>query len=152
MIKNILIIPVANEMISRINCLEPGTTPVWGKMSADQMLAHCNVPYAYTFYPERFKRPGTIARFLLRIFVKNVVTGNRPYKKSSRTAPEFTSNGSRDFEKEKELLIENIKKCGELGASFFEGKENFSFGKMTAKEWKTLFYKHLDHHLTQFNV
>ena len=152
MIKNILTAPVADEIIGRINRLEPGARPAWGKMSADQMLAHCNVPYAYTFYPEHFKRPGSIARFFLRNMVKNIVTGGKPYKKNSRTAPEFLITGSRDFEKEKELLIANIRKCCELGVSFFEGKENFSFGKMTAKEWNTLFYKHLDHHLTQFNV
>ncbi|MEP1258742.1 hypothetical protein [Algoriphagus sp.] len=58
----------------------------------------------------------------------------------------------RDFEKEKNRLISYLKKTQEYGASYFDGKESLSFGVMTTEEWNNLFYKHLDHHLTQFGV
>ena len=32
------------QLIDRINMLSPSTKPLWGKMYADQMLAHVNVP------------------------------------------------------------------------------------------------------------
>lgn len=152
MIKNIFSQEVSNDLINRINQINPTQQPLWGKMSADQMLAHCNVPYAYTFEPEKFSKPNFLKRFLLKILVKKFVTGDKPYPRNSRTAPEFVMVGSKDFEVEKAKLIANIQKCQQLGESYFEGKENLSFGKMTAKEWNTLFYKHLDHHLTQFGV
>jgi hypothetical protein len=60
--------------------------------------------------------------------------------------------GQKDFEKEKAILIDNLKKTQELGEAHFEGKDNFSFGKMSSKEWNGLFYKHLDHHLSQFGI
>jgi hypothetical protein len=40
---------VANELIARIHLLQPNTSPLWGKMNASQMLAHCNITYEYIF-------------------------------------------------------------------------------------------------------
>jgi len=152
MIKNIFSQEVSNHLINRINQINPTQQPLWGKMSADQMLAHCNVPYAYTFEPEKFNKPNFLKRFLLKILVKKFVTGDKPYPRNSHTAPDFKIVETKDFEVEKTKLIENILKCQQLGESYFEGKENHSFGKMNSKEWNVLFYKHLDHHLTQFGV
>ena len=152
MIKDLFSESVSKEVIARINQLKPTDNPVWGKMSVDQMLAHCNVMYKYTYQPEQFKRPSAFKKFLLRTFLKGFVVSQKPYKKSSPTAPEFVMTGQKDFEKEKSMLIENIQKTQKLGSSTFDGKDNFSFGKMSSAEWNTLFYKHLDHHLTQFGV
>lgn len=152
MIRNIFDKQVSEEVIGRINKLTPSTIPQWGKMNVGQMLAHCNVTYRYTFEPEQFKKPNAIMKFLLRTFIKKIVTSEKPYQRNGRTAPEFIMTASKDFESEKNKLIENIRKTQQLGESYFEGKENFSFGRMTAKEWNTLFYKHLNHHLSQFAV
>lgn len=152
MIKNLFDKNVSNELINRIEQLKPNQTPLWGKMSVDKMLAHCNVAYSYTYQPEKFKKPSAFKKFMLKIFVKNIVVSEKSYTKNGRTAPEFVIAESKDFEKEKAKLIENINKTQQLGASYFNGLENFSFGKMTDKEWNNLFYKHLNHHLTQFGV
>jgi hypothetical protein len=60
--------------------------------------------------------------------------------------------GQKNFEIEKSKLIDNIRKTQQLGAVYFEGLNNFSFGKLTSQEWNNMFYKHLDHHLGQFGV
>lgn len=91
-------------------------------------------------------------KFLLKTFLKKFVAGEKPYKINSRTSPDFLIKNQRNFEEEKNLLIDNIQKVQSLGKDHFEGKENFSFGKMTGEEWNNLFYKHLDHHLRQFGV
>lgn len=152
MIKNIFDKEVSEEIINRINRLKSDRLSSWGTMSVDQMLAHCNVTYAYTYNPEQFKRPNFFKKFLLKTFVKGIVVSEKPYQKNGRTAPEFVMTGSKDFEKEKALLISNIQKTQQLGAVHFEELENFSFGKLTSSQWNNLFYKHLDHHLTQFGV
>jgi hypothetical protein len=150
--KNIFDKQFADAVILRIENLQITSQPLWGKMSVDQMLAHCNVTYAYTYQPEKFKKPNFLKRFLLKTFVKNMVVSEKPYAKNLMTAPEFKMAETKNFEKEKNLLIENILKTQQLGANYFNGKENFSFGKLTATEWNNLFYKHLHHHLTQFGV
>lgn len=45
-----------------------------------------------------------------------------------------------------------IKQTEAKGAVYFEGRETPAFGVLTAKEWCTQFYKHIDHHFTQFGV
>ncbi len=152
MTKNIFETAIANEVINRINAISPEDLPQWGKMSADQMLAHCNVTYGFVYEQERFKKPSAFTKFLMKAFVKKIVVSDKPYKINSQTSSDFIMVGKKDFEKEKALLIANILKTQELGMKHFEGKENFSFGKLTGPEWNNMFYKHLDHHLRQFNV
>ena len=149
--KNIFKAEVTNEVIERINKLEPITRPQWGKMSADQMLAHCNVTYEMAF-EDKHKKPNGFTKLMLKLFVKNTVVGEKPYKKNSRTAPQFLIVDARNFEAEKKRLIDYLQKAQNLGEAHFDGMESHSFGKLTKWEWNNMFYKHLDHHLTQFGV
>ena len=142
----------AQEYINRINNLTPETPRKWGKMSADQVLAHLNVAYDLTFTPEKFPKPNFIAKFLLSKFVKPKITNEIPYKQSLPTSPAFIIADERNYEEEKAKLIGNIQRVQQLGREAFEGKENINFGKMTAQGWNNMFAKHLNHHLDQFGV
>lgn len=139
------------QTLTRLEKLTPLSTPHWGKMNAAQMLAHLNVTYdlAYERIPHH---PSFFAKLMLKWFVKDIVTSEKPYPKNSRTAPVFLISDEREFEKEKNKLIANIRDTEARGASYFEGKVSASFGKMTAGEWSNQFYKHIDHHFTQFGV
>jgi len=149
--KNIFDLNVSNEVVERINKLSNSTTPSWGKMDAAQMLSHCNVTYEF-LYEDKHSKPNPIAKFFLKLFVKNIVCGDKPYKKQSQTAPAFLIKEKKIFDTEKTKLIENILKTQKLGESYFDNRESHSFGKLTVKEWNNMFYKHLDHHLSQFGV
>ena len=149
--KNIFDSKETDIVINRINKLEPITRPLWGKMSADQMLAHCNVTYEMAF-EDKHPKPNGFTKFMLKLFVKNTVVGNKPYKKNSRTAPQFLISNARNFVEEKARLIDYLKKVERLGEDNFDGMESHSFGKLTKQEWNNMFYKHLDHHLNQFGV
>jgi hypothetical protein len=142
---------VADGVIQRINNLTASTQGHWGKMAVAQMLAHCCVSYEM-LYEDKHPRPNAIVRFMLKMFVKNAVVNEVPYPKNGRTAPAFIINDDRNFEVEKNRLIGFIKRTQELGEAHFDGKESHSFGNLTKTEWNNLFYKHLDHHLTQFGV
>lgn len=148
---NIFTKPVADAVVGRINKLQPGAVPGWGKMNAGQMLAHCNVQYELV-YDNKHPKPNFIMQFILKSFVKKIVTSPTPYKHNSQTAPAFLIKGDRNFEQEKGRLIAYIGKTAELGEKSFEGKVSQSFGALSINEWNNLFYKHLDHHLTQFGV
>ncbi len=139
------------EVIARINKLSPSSQALWGKMSVGQMLAHCNVTYEMV-YDNIHPAPNAVMKFILKLFVKNIVVGEKPFKKNSQTAPAFIITDSKDFEKEKKRLIDYINKTQQLGDVHFEGKESNSFGVLSKSEWNNLFAKHLDHHLGQFGV
>jgi hypothetical protein len=140
------------RMIARINALRPDSKPSWGKMSVGQMLAHCNVPYEMTHEPGKHKSPGFIDKFFAKLFAKSTAVGNQPYKKNGPTAPAFVIKDPKNFEAEKTRLVAYINKTFGQGSKHYEGLENMNFGKLSAKEWNTLFSKHLDHHLCQFGV
>ena len=149
--KNVFDLNESTEIINRINSLSPTTERVWGTMKVGQMLAHCNVTYEMV-YDDKHGKPGGLKRFLLKLFVKSIVVGEKPYGRNGRTAPAFLITVNSDFEKEKNRLNDYIKKTQELGASHFENKESNSFGTLTSVEWNNMFYKHLNHHLEQFGV
>ncbi|MCF8284965.1 MAG: DUF1569 domain-containing protein [Sphingobacteriales bacterium] len=148
---NIFSKEVADEIISRINTLTPNTPAVWGKMNVAQMLAHCNVTYEM-LYTDKHKKPSGFLKFILKIIIKPIVTNEKPYKKSSQTAPAFIITDERVFNDEKARLIDYINKVQSEGAAAFEGRESLSFGPLTSIGWNNLFYKHLNHHLSQFGA
>ncbi len=149
--KNIFDFKETKTIIERLNKLDAYAKPQWGKMSVDQMLAHCNVTYEMIYEPKQVK-PNPFKKWMLKAIVKPYVVGEKPYKKNSRTAPEFVISDFKNFEQEKQRLTDYIKKTQSLGSAYFDNKNSHSFGKLTSEEWNNLFYKHLDHHLMQFGV
>lgn len=149
--KNIFEKPVSDEIIQRIQALKTDSQPLWGEMSVAQMLAHCCVAYELV-YDNKSAKPKGFKKWMLKTFVKNIVVSEKPYKKNSRTAPEFLIADARDFRHEKERLIGFINQTRELGADYFDGLESHSFGSLNSQQWNNMFYKHLDHHLKQFGV
>jgi Protein of unknown function (DUF1569) len=148
---NIFTQPVSDGIIGRINQLNSQTVPQWGKMSVGQMLAHCSVTYEMA-YENKHPKPNFILGFILKTFIKKAVVGDAPYKHNSGTASAFVMKEDKNFEAEKKRLVQYINKTVELGEPHFEGKESHSFGVLTINEWNNLFYKHLEHHLSQFGV
>ena len=149
--KNIFTKEVTAEVVARIDRLTSETQPIWGKMSVAQMLAHCCVTYEMV-YTDKHPRPNAFTRFMMKTLIKNIVTSEKPYVKNGRTAKQFVISDDKNFETEKKRLIDFITKTQQLGEQEFEGKESHSFGKLTTQEWNNMFYKHLNHHLTQFGV
>lgn len=148
---NIFDLKETNTVIARINTLNLESKPEWGKMSVDQMLAHCNVVYEMT-YEDKHKKPKGFKKWLVKLLIKPLVTGEKPYKRNGGTAPQFLIKEAKNFEAEKERLINYLKKTQGFGEAYFNNKESHSFGKLTTNEWNNMFYKHIDHHLSQFNV
>ena len=64
------------------------------------MLAHCNVTYELV-YNNKIAKPKGFNKWMLKIFVKNIVVNEKAYKKNSRTAPEFLVTNEKEFKKKK---------------------------------------------------
>ena len=148
---NIFTEEVSQQVVGRINKLAPETQAQWGKMNVAQMMAHCNVAYDFV-YTDKYPRPKGLKKFLVTLFAKKAVTGPKPYAKNGRTAPEFLVASEQDFKAEQGKLTDYLAKVAGEGEGAFEGRASHAFGSLTAEEWNNSFYKHLDHHLTQFGV
>lgn len=150
--KNIFDSEVTQDVINRIHNIKSDTQPKWGKMDAAQMFAHCCVTYEYIYDEGKYPKPKGIKKLFLKLFVKNMVVGEKPYPKNSRTAPDFLVTEQKVFDTEKNRLIDFLTKTQALGENHFNNKESHSFGPLKISEWNNMFYKHINHHLEQFGV
>jgi hypothetical protein len=137
-VKNIFDKAVVNELIARIQLLQANTQPKWGKMSVDQMLAHCNVSYEMA-YENKHAKPSAFLQLILKLIVKKAVVNDTPYKHSLKTAPAFIIQDAKNFEEERNRLIDYIKKTQVFGAAYFDGKASHSFGVLNKEEWNNMF-------------
>lgn len=148
---NIFELQTTHTLFERIQKLNANTQPIWGSMSVDKMLAHCNVTYEMV-YTDKHAAPNAFVRFILKALVKQKVVSEIIYKQNGKTAPQFVIKEAKNFDEEKKRLIDFITKTQQLGEAYFDGKVSQSFGPLNKTEWNNMFYKHLHHHLTQFGV
>jgi hypothetical protein len=149
--QNIYTKQVADQFINRINKLSADTSSQWGKMNVSQMMAHCNVSYDMAFN-ENYKKSSPVLRFILKNLAKKGLVNESPLKKNSSTATEMIVKTPKNFQEEKSKLIDNVTNIVTKGERYFHLKDHPGFGVMTKDEWNNFYYKHLDHHLTQFGV
>ncbi len=147
-IKNLFDSAVKQEIINRIDTLNPQSQPQWGKMNVSQMLAHLQLPIAIAYGTHQPK-----GSFLLRLIgplFKSKLCDNKPWKEGLPTDPTFITTGTtKDFEKEKATLLDLITRFSETAVV---GEKHPIFGKMTKENWSKATWKHVDHHLRQFGV
>lgn len=139
-----------SEIKSRLNQLNPNNPPQWGQMNAAQMLAHCQFPLQVALGDLKLKKPNALKRFVFSL-VKTSLYNNKPWKQGLPTAKEFVVSNGKVFHAEKENLLNEIDKF-----HLKKGQEQWPphpmFGNFTRSQWGQMQYKHLDHHLKQFNV
>ncbi|MBU3676288.1 MAG: DUF1569 domain-containing protein [Chitinophagaceae bacterium] len=150
--QNIFSTEGVHHFTERIQRLNNNTQAQWGKMNVAQMLAHCNVTYRMIYEPGFLQKPGFLKGLLFKWFIKPYVVSEKPYKQSVQTAPQFIVVDEKNFNEERQKLLSYMQRVQQEGEIAFEGRESHSFGPLTAKEWNTLFAKHLDHHLRQFGA
>ena len=138
---------VYREVTDRINQLEPGIQPEWGKMSVGQMLAHCAEVVEVANGKELEGTPFYVK--LLGPLIKRMIVSEKPFPKKGKTHPQYEVHDSMDFHAQKERLVHAI---DELRSGGPAPREHPLMGHMTAEEVGWGNYKHLDHHLRQFGV
>ena len=149
--KNLFDPIVKEEILSRIDKLEPNSKALWGKMNVNQGLRHMSMAFDIStgkLDPTISKAPP-MPKWLLKFFLLNA----KPPKERAETFKEMNtvSNGinPENFEMERQ----NLKKAVE---DFFNATslipENKLAGKFTRNDWGKLNYNHTDHHLRQFGA
>lgn len=138
-------------IVLRLKQLKPGAQRQWGKMSVNQMLAHCDASLktamGLTFTP----RLGLIGRFFGRL-MKPAYFSEKPFPKNATTDKTYIIAGQPDFEKERANLIAHINSFFTGGAAQCTTHPQAFFGELTPDEWAIMQWKHLDHHLRQFGA
>ncbi|MCC7029420.1 MAG: DUF1569 domain-containing protein [Chitinophagaceae bacterium] len=147
--KNIFSPEVKEEILQRIGSLQNTDTPLWGKMNAAQMLAHCVRPLALAMGEAQAKPAGFLMALLGKL-VKKTVLSEKPFKQNLPTDPTFvTTADTFEFSAAQQQLTNTVRRFVEKQDIVADFKHPF-FGKLTKEEWGKSQYKHLDHHLSQF--
>ncbi len=137
-----------NEILKRIQNLDEGTSPLWGKMTIGQMAHHCQAPLNIMMQKKDYKlKPN----WIVKTFFKKSLYNDKPWRKNLPTAPPLKVLDDKDFKKEKEQLLELVMELHEH-KNKTEWQAHPIFGEFTAQQWGQMQYKHLDHHLKQFGV
>lgn len=138
------------EIRNRIQSLTPESPRQWGKMTPAQMLAHCT---AWFEMAAGIHTPPRI--FLGRIvgkIAKKVTLSKKPILHNMPTDTSLLQIEDRDFAHEQQRLLNWLEKFSAAGPAACTTQPHCFFGPMTPEEWSTIGYKHLDHHLRQFNA
>jgi hypothetical protein len=148
--KNLFEPDAVDEVVSRIDKLQPTTQHQWGKMDVAQMMAHCSA--ALDMASGRLVLPRLLIGRILGPFVRPIYTNEKPFSKSSPTDKKLVIADQRDFTGEREQLKLRVRQFHEGGDAKCTAHPHPFFGKLTPQDWSRGMYKHLDHHLRQFGV
>ena len=140
----------AEEMLSRIDSLQPTTQRQWGKMDVAQMMAHCSS--ALDMASGKLVLPRVLIGRILGRLVRPIYSNEKPFSKSSPTDPKLVVSDPRDFQREREQLKLKVREFQEGGEGKCTRHPHPFFGALTPYEWGRGMYKHLDHHLRQFGA
>lgn len=140
----------SQSYINRINCINPTNKPLWGKMSVDQMLAHCNAGLEKAMVTQPQKR--ILLGYIFGPIAKKKLFNNEPFKKGLPTAKDLVRMEHYNFEEEKSKLLELVAQYTRGGQAGITKYPHSFFGKLTVAQWDNLMTKHLEHHLQQFGL
>lgn len=148
--KNLFEKDATEEVISRIDTLQPVAQRRWGKMNVAQMMAHCSA--AMDMASGRINPPRMLIGRLIGSFAKPLFSNEKPFSRNNPTDKTLAVSDSRDFDRERENLKVCVRQFHEGGEARCTRHPHPFFGALTPAEWSRGMYKHLDHHLRQFGA
>jgi len=137
-----------DEVIRRISALNENQTAQWGKMNLFQMLTHCTLFEEMMQGKKQYKR-AFVGRLFGKMALRQVLKDDAPLRHSTPTLAELTvREAGGNIHAQKEKWIARIEAYAHYGDS---NLIHVFFGKMSREQIGQMVYKHIDHHLRQFN-
>lgn len=139
------------QLRDRVLSLTPDSTPLWGSMSVTQMMTHC--AGALRMVNGELRVPGVFpARLFGKAIKRLVLRPGKPMMRNAPTAKEFVIPEGGDFAAEREQLLATLDRIVASSRDCCTEFPHPFFGTLRPQEWSVLAYKHLDHHLRQFQA
>ncbi len=148
--KNLFEKETVEEVLERIDRLQPDSQRQWGKMDVAQMMAHC--ANTMDMASGRLNTPRIFVGRILGPLVKPIFTNEKPFSKNNPTDEKLKIADPRDFAREQERLRQNVRGFHDGGEAKCTRHPHPFFGALSPEDWARGMYKHMDHHLRQFGV
>ncbi len=136
------------ELRERLGQLTAEKPALWGKMNAPQMVAHLTQAMRMTTGELPVARKSTPMGFPP---LNWLVIYWLPWPQGTPTAPELLAGKSTAWPTDVAVLDDLVAGFGSLDRDR-AWPIHPVFGKLSAKMWGALGWKHIDHHLRQFGV
>lgn len=133
-------------LVARINKLDEHSQPQWGKMTVYQMIKHC-AKWDDMLLGKTTYKQSLLGRIVGKFALKDMMK-DEPAKHNLPTVPSFKITGNGDVAAAK---IEWLNLINEYNGKTPAGFMHPFFGQLTAEQAGQMAYKHIDHHLRQFN-
>jgi DinB family protein len=136
------------ELLDRLERLTPEATPIWGTMTAPQMLAHLadwmrmakgELEVTGRTHPFQYPPLKQLAIYWL------------PFPKGVATSPELIGRSPLEWAIEREAVRRRVQSFEHVNLQAL-WPEHPVFGRMTPRAWAVFAYRHMDHHLRQFGI
>ena len=138
-----------DAVLDRVGRLAPGTKPLWGRMTAPEMVCHVSC-HLRQGLGELVTGPpsGPLSRPPLNWLVIHVV----PWPKGKgKSPPEYLAARPAAWQTDVGCLNDLIRRAADRGPTA-PWPPCRIFGRISGSSWGVMLYKHLDHHLRQFGV
>jgi DinB superfamily len=142
---------VRDELIQRIEKLSDSSTASWGKMNVYQMIIHCIKTEEMYLRIKSYDRLF-IGRIFGQMTLKSLVKDEKPFKQNEPTHPLFKIKDNGYISTISAKWISLIQQFENKKEEDYQDFSHPFFGKMTKTQVGHYNYKHIDHHLRQFNV
>ncbi|MBX3300035.1 MAG: DUF1569 domain-containing protein [Acidobacteria bacterium] len=136
----------------RLAGLTAEARPLWGKMDAAQMVCHLTDGILMASGDRPIDdRSDLVSRTVGKFMVLYVI--NIPKDVPTPSGLDQMQDGTRpgEFDADVRRLFDEMDRLSQLPDDHSWGSHPY-FGPMSAREWKILGYKHMDHHLRQFGL
>jgi hypothetical protein len=137
------------ELVRRMESIDPRRGPLWGKMNAGQMLAHIIASLRMSTgelptKPKRTPLKNPLGRWL-------IIYGMKTWPHGAPSAPELLADPPAEWDADLARFRELLEEAGTRSPAG-EWPPHPAFGRLTGTQWGHLGYKHVEHHLRQFGV
>jgi hypothetical protein len=140
-----------DALAERLARVTPDSRRVWGTMTPHEMLCHLADSFE-GMLGERQVSPGDWSPLRRRVFTWIALHTPLPWPKGVDTRPEVNPrcDGTRpsDFERDRERVLRVMRRFVVPGTRY---APHPMFGEMTREEWMIWTFRHVDHHLRQFD-
>jgi len=153
LVKKLLTHPIYfKEITDRISRLSADSQKKWGKMDVCQMLTHCDLVLQVALRKIELPRINLVFGTIGIVTKLEMYVFNNGIPRNMPTFQKLIVNFECDFDESKTNLLNTLEEFREACENRKLPDSHRLFGNMTEKDWDFLEYKHLDHHLKQFNV
>jgi hypothetical protein len=133
-------------LLERLVHVTPESKARWGTFDAPRMMCHLADALEEALGKRTVPRSGPA---LLRHFpMKHLAIYAIPMPKGARAPRELLAEEPGDFEASRRRVLAGVEQIASLRG---RAPDHFLFGCMTYDQWNVLGWKHIDHHLRQFD-